>query len=84
MIEEREELTNQECRDLKGSLSDRGCYSDKAGNTLEGREGADTFLCHDCGKDFDMKYENLAEISVQGRKAVVPICSGCVIIREEK
>ena len=78
------DLTNQECRDFKGSLSNRGCYFNKNDMTLDGRNGAVSFLCHDCGGHFVMEHENLETIIVQGRKALVPVCFACNLIREEK
>ena len=44
------ELSNQECRDLKGSLSNRGCYFDKEGKPTEKRQKAVSFSCLDCGQ----------------------------------
>jgi DNA-directed RNA polymerase subunit RPC12/RpoP len=71
------ELTNQECRDLKGSLSNRGCYLDAAGNPADLREEATSFICYDCGREFDLKHDNPATTIIQNRKAIVPVCFVC-------
>lgn len=76
------ELTNQECRDLKGSLSDRGCYFDKYGKPTESIKKAKSFSCLDCGKNRPISklfriVENL-DIGI----VVRPICGSCYLRRE--
>ena len=81
MIEEREELTNQECRDLKGSLSNRGCYF-KDGKPLDAPEGATSCSCLDCARPVGIKQAFSIVEEVKGRTVVRPICSSCNLRRE--
>ena len=82
------ELTNQECRDLPGSLSNRGCYFDEEGNvivTLRFQKKATHFSCLDCGGKFERVHEfhRVEKTKFQGR-VVRPLCAACHLIREEK
>ena len=78
------ELSNQECRDLPGSLSDRGCYFDKDGKVIDGTAGAVSFSCLDCGRVLDRFHAFSIIEMVKGKKVVRPVCAVCNIKREEK
>ena len=76
------ELTNQECRDLKGSLSDRGCYFDRKGKPTEHQHGSVTCSCLDCGRRKSTDQVFHVKEYIKGREVVRPICAACNVIRE--
>ncbi len=78
------ELSNQECRDLKGSLSDRGCYFDKYGKPTENHHKAVSCSCIGCGKKKGITKVFLVKAEVKGRKIIRPICGGCWLIKEDQ
>lgn len=78
------ELSNQECRDMTGSLSDRGCYFDKDGKPLEDTRGAVTFTCLDCGRSMEIHHAFHIKEEVKGKKVLRPLCAVCTTKREEK
>ena len=79
-----EELTNQECRDLKGSLSNRGCFFDKEDKPLGSTNGATSCTCLDCGKERRIEEAFYIKEEVKGKMVLRPLCFSCNILRESK
>ena len=79
------ELTNQEFRDLKGSLSNRGCYfKDERGTivAVEELKDATHFVCLDCAAKLPIRgVRNVVE--GLGEKTIIrPICAKCFTSRK--
>lgn len=87
MIKEREELTSQEYRDLKGSLSNRGCYFKQERGlafAVDDIKKATHFICLDCVAKLPIKGVRKI-IEGLGEKTVVrPLCAKCHIARVAK
>lgn len=76
------ELSNQECRDLPGSLSNRGCYFDKDGKPTEYIQKAVSCSCLDCGLKKGITQVFSVPELVKGRKVFRPVCPPCNMVRE--
>ena len=79
------ELTNQECRDLKGSLSNRGCYFDKDGKPTVSINKAESFSCLDCNRSLPISRAfHILKYVPEGGKIARPLCSPCKVARERE
>ena len=87
MIEEMEELTNQECRDLKGSLSDRGCYFKQERGlafAVDNIKEATHFICLDCAAKLLIRGVRKV-VEGLGEKTVIRLlCAKCHTSRKTK
>lgn len=87
MIEEREELTNQECRDLKGSLSNRGCYFKQERGlafAVDDIKEATHFVCLDCVAKLPIRGVRRVVEGLGEKTVVRPLCAKCCIGRDAK